>query len=59
VSQSVVNVLVDSDKWDGSLATGMLAVVPSPLSRRQHHVASSFSPDEALAMRRAWDEIDT
>jgi hypothetical protein len=37
----------------------MLAVVPSPVRRRQRNVASSFTPDEALAMRRAWDELDT
>jgi hypothetical protein len=58
VSQAIVNVLVDSDMWDGSLVTGMLAVVPSPVSRRPRQVAFSFTPDEAQALRHAYDDLD-
>lgn len=55
VSRSVISVLVDSDSWDGTLATGMLAVVP-PAVARPTHFATSFSADETTANRRAWDD---
>jgi hypothetical protein len=55
MSHSIISVVVDSEAWDGSLSTGMLAVVSVPRLSRPLSAPTYVTAEESTALQRAWD----